>query len=334
MNNPREHALKTFLSKARTVKDISKKFGDGYRKLLKTKYPGFNLFTQRNDFHELVYILLPEPPRGIKLLPKLYKFHKGKDENGQEQPYLLVKLPDFKGKLIIAPLFDIHYGHQTHNFEKFMGYVNWIKNTPNVYAILGGDVMENAIDDGRGMTYDQNHPPMNQLDRMTEILSTIAHKILVSTPGNHEARTEKKTGIDVAQVLADRLDVPYFNGPVTMSVMANTHKWTFYIFHGFGNSQTKGGKMNVAARPKGWTGLVHFFLSGHTHDCIAESETAIIEDPINCRLLFVKQWTVVSQAFLGWYGSYAYKAGYKPPAQGGVSIQLFADGAYKAHLTD
>ena len=334
MNNPREHAFKTFLSKARTVKDISKKFGDGYRKLLKTKYAGLNLFTQRNDFHELVYILLPEPPRGIKLLPKIYKFHKGHGEDGQEQPYLLVKLPDFKGKLIIAPLFDIHYGHQTHNFQKFMSYVNWIKNTPNVYAVLGGDVMENAIDDGRGMMYDQEHPPMTQLDRVTEILSTIAHKILVSTPGNHEARTEKKTGIDVAQVLADRLEVPYFNGPVSMSVMANGFKWAFYIFHGFGNSQTKGGKMNVAARPKGWTGHVHFFLSGHTHDCIAESETAIIEDPINCRLLFVKQWTVVSQAVLGWYGSYAYKAGYKPPAQGGVSIQLFDDGAYKAHLTD
>jgi hypothetical protein len=325
--------FRAFLAKARTEKEILTKFKDG-KGLLAKKYEGSVLFTQRNIYHELVYILLPKPPTGIKLLPKKYEYHIGKDDKGEVQPYLLVKVPDFKGKLIIAPLFDIHYGHQTHNFEKFMGYVEWIRKTPNVFAILGGDIMENAIDDGRGMTYDQEHPPMTQLDRMTEILSTIAHKILVSVPGNHEQRTEKKTGIDVAQVLADRLKVPYFNGPVTMSIIANTYKWTFYIFHGYGNSQTKGGKMNIASRPKNWTGHVNFFVSGHTHDCLAESETMIVEDPINCRLMFVKQWTVVSSAFLGWVGSYAYKAGYKPPSQGGVSIELHEDGGYNAHLTD
>lgn len=328
----RKQDFRTFLLKARTEKEIKAKFGD--LKMLKVEHEGLVLYTQRNNYHELVYILLPKPQAEVKILPKKYEYHVGKDDKGQEQPYLLVKLPDFKGKIIIAPLFDIHYGHATHNFEKFMGYVRWIKETPNVYAILGGDVMENAIDDGRGMTYDQSENPQNQLDRMTEILSTIAHKILVSTPGNHEARTKKKTGIDVAKVLAERLKVPYFNGPITMSILANTYKWTFYIFHGFGNSQTKGGKMNIASRPKGWTGMVHFFVSGHTHDCIAESETAIMEDPLNCRLLFLKQWTVVSQAFLGWYGSYAYEAGYKPPAQGGVSMELFDNGSYKAALTE
>jgi len=322
-----------FLSKGRLERELKAKFTD-YAKLLKAKHEGFTLFTQRNAFHELVYIFLPKPPKGIKLLPKKYEYHRGTDDQGKDQPYLLVKIPDFKGKLVIAPLFDIHYGHSAHNFEKFMGYVKWIRETPNVYAILGGDVMENALDDGRGMTYDQSENPHKQLDRMTEILSTIAHKILVSTPGNHEARTEKKTGIDVAAVLAERLKVPYFNGPVTVSIMANTYKWTFYIFHGFGNSQTKGGKMNIASRPKNWTGHVHFFVSGHTHDCIAESETVIIEDPLNCRLLYVKQWTVVAQAFLGWYNTYAYKAGYKPSAQGGVSIELFDNGTYKAFLTE
>jgi hypothetical protein len=328
----KREAFKTFLLKGRTEKEIIAKFGD--LNFLKEKFEGLNLFTQRNNYHELIHILLPVPPKGIKLLPKKYTHYVGKDDKGNEQPYLLVQIPDFKGKLIIAPLFDIHYGHATCNFEKFMSYVRWIRETPNVYAILGGDVMENALDDGRGMTYDQSENPQTQLDRMTEILSTIAHKILVSTPGNHEARTKKKTGLDVAQVLAERLKVPYFNGPVTMSIVSNTYKWTFYVFHGFGNSQTKGGKMNVASRPKGWTGLVHFFVSGHTHDCIAESETAIIEDPLNCRLMFVKQWTVVAQAFLGWYGSYGYEAGYKPPAQGGVSIELFADGTYRAALTE
>ena len=322
-----------FLIKARTEKEIVSAFENGME-LLKKNYDGLNLFTQRNQYNELVYILLPEPAKEIEILPRAYQFHRGTSDTGEDQPYLLIKLPDFKDKLVIAPLFDVHYGHSTHNFEKFMSYIRWIKETPNVYAILGGDMMENALDDGRGMSYDQSENPQTQLNRLTEILSTIAHKILVSVPGNHEQRTKKHTGIDVAQVLAERLKVPYFNGPVTMSILANTYKWTFYVFHGYGNSQTKGGKMNIASRPKNWTGLVHFFVSGHTHDCIAESETAIMEDPINCRIMLVKQWTVVASAFLGWYGSYAYEAGYKPPAQGGVSMELLANGGYRAFLTE
>lgn len=330
----RPDAVVKFLSSAKTRKELEAKFGDQTDSILETKYEGMVLFTQRNNYHELVYILLPKPPKGIRLLPKKYEHHRGMDEHGNDQPYLLVKIPDFKGKLIIAPLYDLHYGHSEHKFEKLLSYIRWIKETPNVYAILGGDVMENALDDGRGMTYDQSVNPQNQLNRMTELLSTIAHKILVSTPGNHEARTKKKTGIDVAEVLANKLQIPYFNGPVTMSIVANTYKWTFYVSHGFGNSQTKGGKMNMAGRPKSWTGLVHFIVSGHTHDCIAESETMIVEDPINCRLIFVKQWVVVAPSFLGWYKTYGYEAGYKPLAQGGVSMELYDNGGYKAYLTD
>ena len=331
---PADEEFKHFLIKGRTLKELQDKFGDKVEALLSVTYDGLTLFTQRNNYHELVYILLPKPPEGIKLLPKEFEYHIGHDENGEEQPYLLVKLPDFKKKVIIAPLFDVHYGSAAHKHEKFLGYLRWIAETPNVYVILGGDIMENALDDGRGMTYDQSVNPQNQLDRLTVLLAPIAHKILVSVPGNHEARTEKKTGIDVAAALADRLKIPYFSGPVTMSIVANTYKWTFYVFHGFGNSQTKGGKANMAARPKGWTGLVHFFVSGHVHDCIVSSELVLIEDPLNCRLLEVKQWVVVAQSFLKWYKTYAYRAGYKPPAAGGVSMELFADGNYRAHLTD
>lgn len=343
MKTPKKHApqkktgelFKTFLVKAKTRKELDAKFGSAeVDKLLADTYEGLTLYTQRNNYHELVYILLPKPVREIKLLPKKYDFHIGKGDDGEEQPYLLVKVPDFKGKLVIAPLFDVHYGNAAHKHEKFLGYLRWIKETPNVYAILGGDLMETALDDGRGMSYDQSENPQTQLDTMTQLLAPIAHKILVSVPGNHEDRVYKKTGIDVAQVLAERLKIPYFTGPVTMSLTANTYKWTFYIFHGYGNSQTKGGKANMAARPKNWTGLVHFFVSGHVHDCIATSEMVMIEDPLNCRLLEVKQWVVVAQSFLKWYKTYAYRAGYKPPAAGGVSMELYDNGGYKAFLTE
>ena len=330
----REEQFKKFLIKGRSFKQIQEKFGEISDELLKTKYEGLNLFTQRNLYNEVIYILLPEPPKTLELLPKEYTYAIGKDSKDTEQPYLLIQLPDFVGKVTIVPLFDVHFGNFAHEHEKFLGYLRWIAETPNVYVILGGDLCENAIDDGRGMMYDQDENPMSQLDKVTKMLAPIAHKILVSVPGNHEERTYKHTGIDFAAVLADRLKVPYFSGPVWMSVLANTYRWTYYIFHGRGNSQTKGGKMNSAGRARKWTAVVHFFISGHVHDCVAESETLMVEDYETASLKFVKQWTVIAQAFLGWYNTYAYRAGYQPPAQGGVSTELFDDGRYRAHLTE
>lgn len=322
-----------FLRTAKTEKQIRQTFGNNTERLLTHKFEGLVLFNQRNRYNELVYILLPSPNKAIKVKPRDWQFHRGVSDEGIEQPYLLVQIPNFKKTVTIAPLFDIHYGNFAHRREKFLAYIRWIAETPNVYAILGGDIMENALDDGRGMTYDQNKNPQTQFEDMVEMLAPIAHKILVSVPGNHEERTYKKTGFDVSKEFAARLDIPYFTGPVIMSIMGNGYKWTFYVQHGRGNSQTKGGKMNMASRPKGFTSDIQFFVSGHVHDLIVEPEACLIEDPINCRLVYMTQWTVVCPAFLSWEETYAYRAGYKPPARGGVSIEIEPNGEYRAKLT-
>lgn len=321
-----------FLSKARTEKEIVEMFGDA--SLLKHKFDGMVLYNQRNAWNEPIFILIAKAVEKITIKPRNWDYHIGMNEEGIEDPYIMCQLPKFKGKMIVVPLYDVHYGHHAHRSEKFLSYVQWIANTPNVYAILGGDLMENALDDGRGMSYDQNVNPQSQLDEMTKILSPIAHKILVSVPGNHEARTEKKVGIDVTQILAERLKIPYFCGPVFLDVLANGYRWSFYVQHGNTFSRTKGGKMNAAARPKTFTGLVHFFVSGHVHDKNVGSETLLIQDPVNCRLTQVEQWFVVAQSFLGWYKTYAYRAGWQPPAPGGVAIELDENGSYRATFSE
>jgi len=322
-----------FLAKAKTEKEIREKFKDSTDKYLKGKYKGYTFFQQRNQYNELLYILLPVIDKEVKIQPKTWFYKEGVSEEGIPQPYLLVQLPKFKGTIKIALLFDVHYGNFAHKKEKFLSYIRWIKENDDVYAIMGGDIMENALDDGRGMTYDQSENPQTQFEDMVQILAPIAHKILMCTPGNHEHRTYQKTGIDVMRLMAERLKVPYFTGPVWLSLLANGYKWNLFVQHGSGNSQTKGGKMNMANRPKKFTGLIHFFVSGHVHDRVCESETIITDDPINCRLQYLDQWTIIAPAFLGWEETYAYRAGYPPPARGGVAIELDDNGQYRGSLT-
>ena len=328
----RKEYFKKFLAQAKTEKEILSKFGD--LKFLKEKFEGYRFFTQRNNYNELVYILLPlVSDVKVELLPKRFEHHIGMGPDGTPDPYIMCQLPKFKGTIKIALLFDVHYGNFAHKHEKFLSYLNWIKENDDVYAVLGGDLMEDALDDGRGMTYDQDKNPQTQFEDMEKLLAPIAHKILCATTGNHEARVYKKTGIDVMKLLADRLKVPYFSGPIWCTILANGYKWNLWISHGFSNSKTKGGKMNSANQPKKFTGLIHFFISGHVHDRVCESETLLTDDPINCRLIELKQWTVIAPAFLGWKETYAYRAGYPPPASGGVSIELLDNGDYRGSLT-
>lgn len=326
-------AFLKFLSKARTRRELERRFTDPDSLLAET-YPGYSLFQQRNQYNEPIWILLPVINDSVEIKPRDWSFHVGLDEEGVPDPYLMVQLPDafVDNAIRIVPIFDVHFGHIAHRDKKFLSYIRWIEENPNIYAILGGDIMENALDDGRGMTYENSMNPQSQFDAIEKLLSRIAHKILVATPGNHEWRTYKKAGIDPMRFLCERLDIPYFDGPVFLSLLAGGYKWRFYISHGKSNAQTKGGKLNVAQMAKRFTGMIHFYVSGHVHDPLVNSETCICENPVKCCLQLLPQWTVIAQSFLGWKNTYAYRAGYPPPGQGGVIMEIYDNGEYRASL--
>ena len=331
--------FRDFLLTARTRQEIESVFGSSSEELLQETYPGLNLFTQINDFGKTIYILLPEVDRdNIKIQPREWQFyHSTSTEGDFVQPYQLVQLPDSlfqSGEVLVAPLYDVHFGHFACKREKLLSYLRWIEETPNVLAFIGGDLLENALDDGRGMSYSQDIPPDAQINEICKLLAPIAHKILFTLPGNHEHRTMKRAGIDPMKIVADTLDIPYFSGPVYCSILGMGYKWKVYAFHGSCSGQTKGGKLNAAGRPRIFTDGVQFFVSGHTHDPVIASETCITEDPANCRLVYKTQWTVVAPSFLRYERTYAYEAGWPPPGKGGVALRLFANGDYDARLRD
>lgn len=326
-----------FLHRARTKPEIIKAFGAELAEhLLDDSFEGYSFFTQINDFGELTYILLPKIEKTWTVKERAFEYHHSQSEHGNyKQPYQLVQFPDsaFANEeecVSIIPLYDVHFGHHAHKKEKFLSYIRYIEEHDNIYTFIGGDLQENALDDGRGMTYEQEIPPAVQVEEMIPMLAPIAHKILFILTGNHCSRSYKKAGLDPSKVIADTLDIPHFDGPVYCSMLGNNHRWRMYAFHGFGNSQTKGGKMNMAGKPKKFTDFIHFFVSGHVHDCLATPETCIAEDPLRCRLIYPQQYTIVCPSFLGYENTYAYRAGYAPPGGGGAVLKLYANGDYEA----
>lgn len=318
-----------FFMKARTIREICKKYElepDKALELAEKPDDGLTLFSQRNDFNEPVYIWLPITQKDVEILPRKWDLKVADDED----PYMWAQFHEKVDEIRIVPLFDVHYGHSGHKHEKFLAYIRWIEETPGIYCVLGGDLMENALDDGRGYSYEQDKKPQRQVDDLIDYLAPIAHKIICITPGNHEDRTYKRTGIDPSVIIAKQLKIPYFSGPVIVDFLWKGYRWGAHIFHGRGNSQTKGGKHNAAARPVRFTENLQFYLSGHTHDPMANSETRLVRDALNCRLVEQTFWVLVAPSFLRWKGTYAYKAGYSPPGKGGVAMVLYPNGDYRA----
>ena len=334
-----KRSFQDFLLKARTRQEVEDAFGPATDELLAESYPNLNLFSQINDYGKTIYILLPSMDRtDLVTKEREWTYYQSQSQEGAfVQPYQLVQLPDKlfeSGEVIIAPIFDAHFGHAAHKREKLLSYIRWIEETPNVLTLLGGDILENALDDGRGMSYSQEIPPDQQINQICKLLAPVSHKILFALPGNHERRTEKRAGIDPMRIVAETLDIPYYSGPVYCSILGMGFKWKIYCFHGSCGGQTKGGKLNAAGKPRIFTDFVHFFLSGHVHDPLVNAESCITEDPSNCRLVYRTQWTVIAPSFLGYEKTYAYSAGYAPPGKGGVALRLFKNGDYDARLRD
>jgi len=334
-------AFRKFLLRAKTFPEIRAKFGDLSETLLAEKHPGLNLFEQINNFGEKIYILLPEVGEEdwrALVKERVWAYHTSESLEGPwKQPYQVIQMPDdafLDDEIIIAPIYDAHLGHYAHKREKLLAYIRWIEETPNVFTFLGGDFEENALDDGRGMTYSQQVPPSLQIKRSCELLAPIAHKILFTLSGNHELRTEKRANIDPSAVVASYLNVPHYAGPVYCTILGKGRRWKIYAFHGNTSSQTKGGKLNAAGRPRRFTDFVHFYVSGHTHDPMVNNETCLVEDPERCRLTYQTQWIVTCPSFLGWENTYAYVAGWPPPGKGGVAIHLYGTGDYEAIARD
>lgn len=334
-------AFVQFLSKSRTRTEIIRKFGvEMAEQLLEGSYIGYNLFKQIDDYGIQCFVLLPQQQDKIVIKPRAFTYHESlASDNTGKQGYILINFPDSAfsdhetgddSEIKIVPLYDVHYGHHTHRHEEFLQVLRYIEETPNVYTFGGGDLLENALDDGRGMTYDNDKNPTTQLQDMISLLAPIAHKMLFMIPGNHEQRTYQKAGIDPTKVIADKLKIPYFDCPVYASLHGAGKKWSIYAKHGSGHAQTKGGKMNMAASAKKFLGFVNFIVSGHVHDPLVNPEIVIVEDPIGNCIVYKKQWVVVCPAFLGYANSYAQRAGYGPPGSGAVALHLLENGKYRA----
>ena len=121
----------------------------------------------------------------------------------------------FAETIEVHPMADLHIGDPHSDYKSILEKIAYIKQTPNAYCILDGDLMDTAIASSIGDTYSANLQPMEQLKQCVKIFEPIKDKILAVLPGNHENRVYKTDGVDLTEIMCSQLGIPEKYSPTT-----------------------------------------------------------------------------------------------------------------------
>ena len=343
-----EKSLIGLSSKGRTIAQIARELKTSHsevEKLLMGKLslpPGAQMVNWKDNLgRKLFEILPPEKPRA-SVEPHAFRLMKQPDGEAYIRVFIPDNVKDVNGKkakfIELWPFSDVHWGHKRCDKQNFIRDIKEVRKRPNRFAFLNGDNMENSLGDSAGGAAwaEQSSNPKEQRIQLEEVFRPIAHKILFAHPGNHEARSIKKALCDPLEEVAHSLDICYFPGPVNMEVVWRGYRWTFYIFHGTGASNTPGGKLNAVGRPRSYNDFRNFFIMGHVHDemthkvirAIRRREFDADGNLSRFWVEYLKEYKVICPAYLLYSGTYAEEAGYSPGSRNALTFQLFANGDY------
>ena len=231
-----------------------------------------------------------------------------------------IDLPSELQQIELHTFADEHIGDECSSIKRVLQRIEYVKNTPNAYCILNGDLIDNATRTSIGDTYTQVFNPMEQLERAVELFEPIKDKILCITHGNHENRTYKKEGINLSCLIATQLGLSDRYTPTSATLFirfgkdTHTHnrkfRYTVYVLHGNGGGRKEGAK---AIRLADLAGIIDtdIYIHSHTHLPMIFKQAFHRVDNNNSTVTLVDKLFVNTASNLT-YGGYGEAGAFKP----------------------
>lgn len=233
---------------------------------------------------------------------------------------------------------DLHLGDKHTDYQLIKERLNYVKNTENAFAILNGDLMNNATKTSVSDSYAEEIPPMEQIQKAVDLFEPIKDKILCITSGNHESRTYNKEGIDLMEIVARQLGLydrfsktgillfvrfgKLSHGKKNTNGNGEIRKvcYTLYATHGSGGGRKEGSK---AIRLADMASIidVDIYIHSHTHLAMIMKQAYYRTDVQNSTCRCVDKLFVNTGATLN-YGGYGQKFEYKPSSKDNPVIIL------------
>lgn len=242
-----------------------------------------------------------------------------------------IDLPRELSSVELHTFADEHLGDEHSDLKRLLGRIEYVKNTPNAYCILNGDIIDNATKTSIGDTYTQVFNPMEQLSKAVEIFEPIKDKILCITHGNHENRTYKKEGINLSCLMANQLGLADKYTPTSAVLFirfgqgsSDCHYrkicYTVYVLHGSGGGRKEGAK---AIRLADMASIIDtdIYIHSHTHLPMIMKQAYHRLDNKNSAVALVDKLFVNTAANLK-YGGYGEAGEFKPSSKDTPVIYL------------
>lgn len=231
---------------------------------------------------------------------------------------------------------DEHIGDEHCDIKRLMERIEHVKNTPNAYCVLNGDILDNATKTSIGDTYTQAFNPMEQLHRAVELFGPIKDKVLCITHGNHENRTYKHEGINLSEMIAVQLGLADRYTPTSAVIFLRFGNgghstryrkvcYTIYTLHGSGGGRKEGSKANRLADMASIVDT-DIYIHSHTHLPMVMKQAFHRIDNKNSTVAIVDKLFVNTASNLR-YGGYGEAQEFKPSSM--ETPVIYLDGTKK-----
>lgn len=217
--------------------------------------------------------------------------------------------------ITIYPITDVHLGSVEHNSKEWGKFIEKIKNEPNSYVVLGGDLINNATRSSVSNIFEELLRPREQKELMVKYLKEIKDKILCAVSGNHERRSIKDADDDPTYDIMCKLGLEdiYRENIAFLRIRIGSEEeiskrqhitYVIAITHGAGGGALTGSAVNKNERFAYTVDGLDALIVGHTHKGTVTKPSKLVIDSRNNKISFKPFTVVTSQSWLS-YGGYA-----------------------------
>lgn len=242
---------------------------------------------------------------------------------------VVLELPENLERMDIHLLGDWHIGDPLCDLVSVAEKLDVIRDNPNAYCILGGDLCDMALRDSIGDVHGAKLSPMGQVERVVSLIKPVREKVLCMVRGNHENRVYKSTGIDPLAFAASELGLGerYSDTSALLFVQfghdtkhGGRMQYTMYVTHGAGSGRKEGGKLQRLADLQNIIDC-DIYCHNHTHLPAVFPTCSYRIDYTHRKPVLVEHLFVNGGASLN-YGGYADAGGFKPAGKRHPVIHL------------
>ena len=237
-------------------------------------------------------------------------------------------------ELYLLPLGDLHWDSRYSNHSLIERKVAEIKEN-NYLTLLIGDTFDKLF--FSWLLKDQQGDDLNvALTTVANLFKPIRDNILLIMDGNHERGMEKKTGFNMAEALANILEIPFVRGLGVLHLRVGRFKnskkenhmnsYVGLIAHGYGGGRTKGAKANKAAALGDMMENCDFSIMGHVHDPSLISNSRLVYNAQR-KVVYLREVRSVILSSFQQYSNYAQESFMRPSPQ--LEYLMRFDGTYK-----